>query len=178
MWRKPRKINYQRDSVNTKQNQEETQGNLYSIYAGKTNSEKTSCGADLQTAYPSFDGLCMAIWRSAVRNHARKFQMLVKEKFKGISGVSLSKAKAVPLHAMKVLEGRRYSSYSFTTSALERGEWLASRPGRALAPGWGPPVPTVQEAGWVPEPVWTQRLEKKSFASAGDRTSIARSSSP
>jgi hypothetical protein len=26
-------------------------------------------------------------------------------------------------------------------------------------------VPTVQEAGWAPEPVWTQRLEEKSFAS-------------
>jgi hypothetical protein len=27
------------------------------------------------------------------------------------------------------------------------GEWSASRPGRALPPGKGPPVPTVQEAG-------------------------------
>jgi hypothetical protein len=56
-----------------------------------------------------------------------------------------------------------YSSYSFSTSALNGVEWSASRPGRALAPGKGPPVPTVQEAGWAPEPVWTQRLEKKSF---------------
>jgi hypothetical protein len=30
------------------------------------------------------------------------------------------------------------------------------------------PVPIVQEAGWDPEPVWTQRLQEKS--SAGDRT--------
>jgi hypothetical protein len=30
-------------------------------------------------------------------------------------------------------------------------------------PGKGPPVPIVQEAGWAPEPVWTQRLEEKSF---------------
>jgi hypothetical protein len=73
---------------------------------------------------------------------------------------------------------RRYSSYSFTTSALDGGEWSASRPGRALLPGEGPPVPIVQEAGWAPEPVWTQRIEEKSFAPAGDRTSIARSSSP
>jgi hypothetical protein len=35
-------------------------------------------------------------------------------------------------------------------------------------------MPIVQEAGWTPEPVWTQRLEEKS--SAGDRTSITRSS--
>jgi hypothetical protein len=38
------------------------------------------------------------------------------------------------------------------------GEWSASRPCRAL-----PPVPIVQEAGWAPELVWTQRLEEKFF---------------
>jgi hypothetical protein len=38
---------------------------------------------------------------------------------------------------------RRYSSYSFLTSALEGGEWSASRPGRSLDPGKEPPVPTV-----------------------------------
>jgi hypothetical protein len=64
---------------------------------------------------------------------------------------------------------RRYSSYSFSTAALEGGEWSASRPGRALPPGKQPPVPSVQEAGWAPEPVWTQRLEEKSFASLRDR---------
>jgi hypothetical protein len=74
--------------------------------------------------------------------------------------------------------GEAYSSYSFSTSALDGGEWSASRPGRALPPGKGPPVRIVQEAGWAPEPVCTQRLEEKSFAPAGDRTSIARSSSP
>jgi hypothetical protein len=57
----------------------------------------------------------------------------------------------------------RYSSYSFSITALDGGEWSASRPGRALAPRKGPTVPTVQEAGWAPEPVWTQRLEEKSF---------------
>jgi hypothetical protein len=72
---------------------------------------------------------------------------------------------------MEALGGeRRYSSYSFTTSALDRGEWSESRPGRALPPGKGPPV---QEAGWAPEPVWTQRLEEKSFVPARDRTPIA-----
>jgi hypothetical protein len=80
---------------------------------------------------------------------------------------------------MEALEGeRRYSSYSFSTSALDGGEWSASRPGRALPPGKGPPVPIVQEAGWASEPVWTQRLEEKSFAPAGDLAPIARSSSP
>jgi hypothetical protein len=54
---------------------------------------------------------------------------------------------------------RMYSSYSFLTSALNGGEW--SRP--RFSPGKGPPVPIVQEVGWAPEPVWTQRLKKKSF---------------
>jgi hypothetical protein len=78
--------------------------------------------------------------------------------------------------------GRRgesmYSSYSFTISALDGGEWSASRPGRAFPPVKGAPVPIVQEAGWAPEPVWTQRSEENSPAPAWDRTSITRSSSP
>jgi hypothetical protein len=36
------------------------------------------------------------------------------------------------------------------------GEWSASRSGRALPPGYRPPVSIGQEAGWAPEPVWTQ----------------------
>jgi hypothetical protein len=68
-------------------------------------------------------------------------------------------------HAAKALgRERRYSSYSFTTSALDGGELSVSHPGYALPQGKGPPV---QEAGWAPEPVWTQRLEEKSFAPAG-----------
>jgi hypothetical protein len=51
-------------------------------------------------------------------------------------------------------------------------------PAALFPPGKGPPVPIGQEAGWAPEPVWTQRLQEKSFTPAGDRTPIARSSSP
>jgi hypothetical protein len=82
------------------------------------------------------------------------------------------KGKVVPLRPIEAhLGDRRYSSYSFLTSALEGDEWSASRPGRALPPDKEPPVPTVQEAGWAPEPVWTQRLQEKfSCASVGDRT--------
>jgi hypothetical protein len=75
---------------------------------------------------------------------------------------------------METLGGERYSSYTFTTSALDRGEWSASRPGRTLPPGKGPPVPIGQESGWAPEPVWTQRIEEKSFALAGDRTPVVK----
>jgi hypothetical protein len=72
----------------------------------------------------------------------------------------------VPLRSIvSHLGDRRYSSYCFLASALEGGEWSATRPGRALPPGKEPPVPTVQEAGWAPEPVWMQRLEEKSSIS-------------
>jgi hypothetical protein len=67
-----------------------------------------------------------------------------------------------------VLGERRYSSYLFTTSELDGGEWSASRPGRALPLGKGPSVPIGQEAGWAPELIWTQTLEEKSFAPTGD----------
>jgi hypothetical protein len=46
------------------------------------------------------------------------------------------KGKAVPLRSTKAhLRDRRYSCYSFLTSALEGGEWSASRPGRAVKVG-------------------------------------------
>jgi hypothetical protein len=54
--------------------------------------------------------------------------------------------KAVPLHVMEGL-GWRYSSYSFSTSTLDKDEWSASRPGRALAPGKGPRYPLDTRLG-------------------------------
>jgi hypothetical protein len=53
------------------------------------------------------------------------------------------------------------SFYLLLTSAVDGGEWSATRPGRALAPEKGLPLFTGQEAGWASELVWTQRLEKK-----------------
>jgi hypothetical protein len=58
------------------------------------------------------------------------------------------------------------------------GEWSASLPGRYLPPGKGSPIPIGQEAGWAPVLVWTQELQEKSLASAGDRISITRKSIP
>jgi hypothetical protein len=50
---------------------------------------------------------------------------------------------------MEALGGeRRYSSYSFSTSALDGGEWSASRPGRAFTPGERTPG-THCTGGWV-----------------------------
>jgi hypothetical protein len=45
----------------------------------------------------------------------------------------------------------------------------------ALYPWVKDPVPIGHEAGWAPEPVWTQRIEKKSFVSSGDRTPVSQS---
>jgi hypothetical protein len=45
-------------------------------------------------------------------------------------------------------------------------------PTALLPAGKGPPVPIGQEAGWAQVPVWTQRVEEKFFAPAGDRTPI------
>jgi hypothetical protein len=54
------------------------------------------------------------------------------------------KVKAVPLHATEALWGEEYSSYSFSTTVLDGGEWSASRFSRALAQGKGLPVHIVQ----------------------------------
>jgi hypothetical protein len=61
-----------------------------------------------------------------------------------------------------------YSFYSFLTSAVNRGEWSASRPGRTLPLGKDLRYPLDRRLGG-PQLVWTQRLEEKSlFFSAGD----------
>jgi hypothetical protein len=56
----------------------------------------------------------------------------------------VKKGKVVPLLSIEVhLGDRRYSAYSFLTSALQGGEWSASRPGRALPLRKEPPVPII-----------------------------------
>jgi hypothetical protein len=71
-------------------------------------------------------------------------------------------------------KGGKYTSCSFSTSALDGGEWSASRPRQRFTRGKEHPVPIGKEAGWAPELIWTQRLQETSFASAGDRTSVTR----
>jgi hypothetical protein len=103
------------------------------------------------------------------RGHVLPLQLLI----------SYIKSKSVPLHAMEALGGRGSTAPTHSRPRHSMvGELSASRPGRALPPGKGPPVPIGYEAGWTPEPVWTQRREEKSFAPAEDRTPITRSSSP
>jgi hypothetical protein len=71
-----------------------------------------------------------------------------------------------------------YSSYSLLTSVLDGGEWSVSRPGRALAPGKRPPVLLYRRLGGLRAGLDTEARVKNHFASAVDRTPIARSSSP
>jgi hypothetical protein len=66
-----------------------------------------------------------------------------------------------------------YSSYSFTTSALVWVSGQRQAPAALYPRGMEPPVPAVQETGWAPEPVWTQRLDENTLATSEDRTSIA-----
>jgi hypothetical protein len=88
----------------------------------------------------------------------------------------LHKSNGVSTIAMQSHRGdRKYSSYSFLTSALDGDEWSATRPVGALPPWQAPPVPIGQETRWASVLVWTQTLQEKSFASAGDRTPVVQS---
>jgi hypothetical protein len=69
---------------------------------------------------------------------------------------------------------RKYSSCSFSTSALDGGEWSASFTGLALPPGKGRRFALYRRL-CGPQLVWTQKLEEKTFASAGDLTPVFQS---
>jgi hypothetical protein len=77
--------------------------------------------------------------------------------------ISFYTKRAVPQNAMEALGGREGTAPLILDLGIRWGEWSTSHPGRALAPGKGPPVPIVQEAGWTSEPVCSLRLEEKSF---------------
>jgi hypothetical protein len=95
------------------------------------------------------------------------------------SRLVLAKTKAVPLHATKALGGgRRYSSYSFSTSALDEDEWSVSRPDRALPPVKDPRYPLYRRLCGPQSRSGHRGKRKNPFASVGDQTSIARSSCP
>jgi hypothetical protein len=74
----------------------------------------------------------------------------------------IMKAKQSHNTSMEAQGKRIYSSYSFTSSAPDGLSGQRHSPA-ALYLRERTLVPIVQEAGWAPEPVWTQRLEEKSF---------------
>jgi hypothetical protein len=72
-----------------------------------------------------------------------------------------AKAKAVPIHAMEALGGEEYSSYSYFNSALDGGEWSASRPDRASPPqGKDPRCPPDRRLGGPRAGLDTEAREK------------------
>jgi hypothetical protein len=62
--------------------------------------------------------------------------------------INVKKVKQSRYTPWRRLGGEEYSSYSFATSALDAGEWSASRPGRAFTPGERTPG-THCAGGWV-----------------------------
>jgi hypothetical protein len=106
---------------------------------------------------------------------ARRSMILSPQDLKHLSHWCYKASKAVPLYALEALGGEEVQLLLILNLGTRWGEWSASRPGRAFPPRKGPPVPIVQEAGWAPEPVWTQRLEENSSASVGDRTPVVQS---
>jgi hypothetical protein len=97
--------------------------------------------------------------------------------FKVHYSITAHKQKSSPAtsHAGTLGE-RRYSSYSFVTSALDRGEWSASHPSLTLPRGKDHRYPLYRRLGG-PQSRSGHRLEEKSFVCAGYRILIARSSS-
>jgi hypothetical protein len=67
--------------------------------------------------------------------HVRWVVIRVWSKCSLVSSLAGCKTKAVPLPPCKCQWGRRYSSYSFLSSALDGGDWSASRSSRALPLG-------------------------------------------
>ena len=59
------------------------------------------------------------------------------------------------------------------TTALEGGEWSAARPGRTT-PGKDP-VPTLQEAGWAPGPIWKGGISHPTGIRSPDRPARSQS---
>jgi hypothetical protein len=86
----------------------------------------------------------VAVLRHSLTQHNQSINQPIIMTFLNLDTLhyfSIVKSKATPLHAMEALGGERHSSYSFTTSALDGGEWSVCcipyprAGGPVLAPG-------------------------------------------
>jgi hypothetical protein len=81
-------------------------------------------------------------------NSKRHFRQHVNYTFsQALKFLGLTRFISCPATAMQAPRGEKYNSYSFLISALDGGEWSASRPGRALPPGNDPGINCT--GGWV-----------------------------
>jgi hypothetical protein len=88
-----------------------------------------------------------------------------------------SKSKAVALPPCSAKRERKYSSYSFLTSALDGVRGQRHTPAAPYPQGKGTRYPLDRRL-CGPELVWTQRLEETSFTTARDHPASQRSQKP
>jgi hypothetical protein len=84
--------------------------------------------------------ICMAVQESC------SFRLMNNDKCARLINLSVRSCPATRQAGAKAK--RKYSSYSFLISALDRGEWSASRPCHVSPPGKDPPD-THRIGGWV-----------------------------
>jgi hypothetical protein len=87
---------------------------------------------------------------------------------------NLTKGKAVPLFPCRRQEGEKKQLLLILDVDIRKGEWSASRPGRALFPGMDPGTHWI--GGWVGLRAGLDTEARgKSFVPAGDRTPVVQS---
>lgn len=75
-------------------------------------------------------------------------------KINGCRGTGTSIPLLTEYQTMKTYRAMKVQRHAFLTSALDECK-LSSLPVGRFAPGIGMPLPTGQEATWIPQPVWT-----------------------
>jgi hypothetical protein len=92
--------------------------------------------------------------------HIMQFPNLIRIYYTEISNMVTVKVKCTLVQALRLCTGHtahrgsRDIALSFLDHGTRRG-WGVSITPRLLFTPWKDPVPTVQEAGWAPGPVWT-----------------------
>jgi hypothetical protein len=75
--------------------------------------------------------------------------------------MAIHKGKTLPQHTyVRTGRERKYSSYSFTTSALDEDEWLASHAGRVYPVGKDPRYPLYRRLDGPQSRIYTRNPQK------------------